>query len=162
MTFTCRFELILPVIIKKTIYKHLKTMLCLSVESLCDVVKHFSVIKDAKINKESGKHFFFLCFFPHLACFQNGLRILEGLAASGLRSVRFALEVPGLQSVTANDFSTKAAALIARNAQYNGVGHIVQASCRDARYQTISLFFIYFFFLALHHFLSLKVSKFNL
>ncbi|XP_038146571.1 tRNA (guanine(26)-N(2))-dimethyltransferase [Cyprinodon tularosa] len=63
---------------------------------------------------------------------ENGLRILEGLAASGLRSVRFALEVPGLQSVTANDFSTKAAALSARNAQYNGVGHIVQASCRDA------------------------------
>ncbi|XP_022620156.1 tRNA (guanine(26)-N(2))-dimethyltransferase isoform X1 [Seriola dumerili] len=61
-----------------------------------------------------------------------GLRVLEGLAASGLRSVRFALEVPGLQSVTANDFSTKAAALIARNAQYNGVGHLLQASCRDA------------------------------
>lgn len=60
--------------------------------------------------------------------------MLEGLAASGLRSVRFALEVPGLQSVTANDFSTKAAALIARNAQYNGVSHLLQASCRDARY----------------------------
>ncbi|XP_071359933.1 tRNA (guanine(26)-N(2))-dimethyltransferase [Trachinotus anak] len=61
-----------------------------------------------------------------------GLRVLEGLAASGLRSVRFALEVPGLQSVTANDFSAKAAALIARNAQYNGVSHLLQASCRDA------------------------------
>uniref|UniRef100_A0A665VYN1 tRNA (guanine(26)-N(2))-dimethyltransferase n=1 Tax=Echeneis naucrates TaxID=173247 RepID=A0A665VYN1_ECHNA len=61
-----------------------------------------------------------------------GLRVLEGLAASGLRSVRFALEVPGLQSVTANDFSAKAAALIARNAQYNGVEHLLQASCRDA------------------------------
>ncbi len=65
---------------------------------------------------------------------QHGLRVLEGLAASGLRSVRFALEVPGLQSVTANDFSTKAAALIARNAQYNGVSHLLQASCKDARY----------------------------
>ncbi|XP_035516052.1 tRNA (guanine(26)-N(2))-dimethyltransferase [Morone saxatilis] len=63
---------------------------------------------------------------------ERGLRVLEGLAASGLRSVRFALEVPGLQSVTANDFSTKAAALIARNAQYNGVNHLLQASCRDA------------------------------
>ncbi|XP_040001474.1 tRNA (guanine(26)-N(2))-dimethyltransferase isoform X2 [Xiphias gladius] len=61
-----------------------------------------------------------------------GLRVLEGLAASGLRSVRFALEVPGLQSVTANDFSAKAAALIARNAQYNGVSHLLQPSCRDA------------------------------
>ncbi|KAM9315116.1 tRNA (guanine(26)-N(2))-dimethyltransferase isoform 1-T2 [Pholidichthys leucotaenia] len=63
---------------------------------------------------------------------EHGVRVLEGLAASGLRSVRFALEVPGLQSVTANDFSTKAAALIARNAQYNGVNHLLQASCRDA------------------------------
>lgn len=67
--------------------------------------------------------------------FQNGLRVLEGLAASGLRSVRFALEVPGLQSITANDFSTKAAALIARNAHYNGVSHLLQASCKDARYR---------------------------
>nr|XP_046229745.1 tRNA (guanine(26)-N(2))-dimethyltransferase [Scatophagus argus] len=63
---------------------------------------------------------------------ERGLRVLEGLAASGLRSVRFALEVPGLQSVTANDFSTKAAALIARNAEYNGVSHLLQASCKDA------------------------------
>uniref|UniRef100_A0A1A8J7G6 tRNA (guanine(26)-N(2))-dimethyltransferase n=1 Tax=Nothobranchius kuhntae TaxID=321403 RepID=A0A1A8J7G6_NOTKU len=63
---------------------------------------------------------------------EHGLRVLEGLAASGLRSVRFALEVPGLQSVTANDFSSKAAALIARNAQYNRVSHLVQGSCRDA------------------------------
>ncbi|KAM7394673.1 hypothetical protein PAMP_021459 [Pampus punctatissimus] len=63
---------------------------------------------------------------------ERGLRVLEGLAASGLRSVRFALEVPGLQNVTANDFSTKAAALIARNAQYNKVNHLLQASCRDA------------------------------
>lgn len=66
-------------------------------------------------------------------CFQHGLRILEGLAASGLRSVRFALEVPGLRSVTANDFSYKAAALIARNAEYNKVGEILQATCKDAR-----------------------------
>lgn len=63
---------------------------------------------------------------------EHGLRVLEGLAASGLRSVRFALEVPGLQSITANDFSAKAAALIGRNAEYNGVGHLLQASCRDA------------------------------
>ncbi|CAB1344437.1 unnamed protein product [Coregonus sp. 'balchen'] len=63
---------------------------------------------------------------------ENGLRVLEGLAASGLRSVRFALEVPGLRSVTANDFSAKAAALIARNAQHNGVTHLLQASQRDA------------------------------
>ncbi|XP_063062157.1 tRNA (guanine(26)-N(2))-dimethyltransferase isoform X2 [Engraulis encrasicolus] len=63
---------------------------------------------------------------------EQGLRVLEGLAASGLRSVRFALEIPGLRSVTANDFSAKAAALIARNAQHNQVAHLVHASQRDA------------------------------
>ncbi|KAL1265923.1 hypothetical protein QQF64_003950 [Cirrhinus molitorella] len=63
---------------------------------------------------------------------EQGLRVLEGLAASGLRSVRFALEVPGLKNITANDYSAKAAALIARNAQHNNVSHILQASQRDA------------------------------
>ncbi|XP_061770666.1 tRNA (guanine(26)-N(2))-dimethyltransferase [Nerophis ophidion] len=63
---------------------------------------------------------------------ERGLRVLEGLAASGLRSVRFALEVPGLRCVTANDFSKKAAALIARNAEYNKVSELLQASCKDA------------------------------
>ncbi|XP_077460951.1 tRNA (guanine(26)-N(2))-dimethyltransferase [Stigmatopora argus] len=63
---------------------------------------------------------------------ERGLNVLEGLAASGLRSVRFALEVPGLRKVTANDLSYKAAALIARNAEYNNVGEILQASCKDA------------------------------
>lgn len=68
-----------------------------------------------------------------ILCFQQGLRVLEGLAASGLRSVRFALEVPGLKCITANDYSAKAAALIARNAQHNNVSHILQASQKDAR-----------------------------
>ncbi|XP_023670269.2 tRNA (guanine(26)-N(2))-dimethyltransferase [Paramormyrops kingsleyae] len=63
---------------------------------------------------------------------EGGLRVLEGLAASGLRSVRFALEVPGLRSVTANDCSARAAVLIGRNAKHNGVSHLMQASQRDA------------------------------
>ncbi len=67
--------------------------------------------------------------------------MLEGLAASGLRSVRFALEVPGLKSITANDYSAKAAALIARNAQHNNVSHILQASQRDARSEHPALSF---------------------
>ncbi len=64
------------------------------------------------------------------------------LAASGLRSVRFALEVPGLKSITANDYSAKAAALIARNAQHNNVSHILQASQRDARSEHPALSFL--------------------
>ncbi|CDQ87575.1 unnamed protein product [Oncorhynchus mykiss] len=80
-------------------------------------------------------------------CCKNGLRVLEGLAASGLRSVRFALEVPGLRSVTANDFSAKAAALIARNAQHNGVTHLLQASQRDASLSLFTSLLIHLFLL---------------
>eukprot|EP00069_Balaena_mysticetus_P005495 bmy_04851T0 len=48
---------------------------------------------------------------------EEGLRVLEGLAASGLRSIRFALEVPGLRSVVANDASARAVDLMHRNHQ---------------------------------------------
>ncbi|KAF3829382.1 hypothetical protein GH733_003646 [Mirounga leonina] len=43
---------------------------------------------------------------------EEGLRVLEGLAASGLRSIRFAREVPGLHSVVANDASARAVDLM--------------------------------------------------
>ncbi|OWK12423.1 TRMT1 [Cervus elaphus hippelaphus] len=48
---------------------------------------------------------------------EEGLRVLEGLAASGLRSIRFAREVPGLRSVVANDASARAVDLMRRNHQ---------------------------------------------
>ncbi|XP_028717634.1 tRNA (guanine(26)-N(2))-dimethyltransferase isoform X1 [Peromyscus leucopus] len=64
---------------------------------------------------------------------EEGLRVLEGLAASGLRSIRFALEVPGLQSVVANDASARAVELIDRNVHLNGVAHLVQPNQADAR-----------------------------
>ncbi|KAK3528014.1 hypothetical protein QTP86_014089 [Hemibagrus guttatus] len=63
---------------------------------------------------------------------EEGLCVLEGLAASGLRSVRFALEVPGLNRVTANDFSAKAADLITRNTLHNNVTHLIETQNRDA------------------------------
>ena len=63
-----------------------------------------------------------------------GLVILEALAASGLRSMRFALEVPKIARVFANDFDTTAAELIAKNAERNGekTKKLVTASCEDA------------------------------
>nr|XP_058915973.1 tRNA (guanine(26)-N(2))-dimethyltransferase isoform X2 [Kogia breviceps] len=64
---------------------------------------------------------------------EEGLRVLEGLAASGLRSIRFALEVPGLRSVVANDASARAVDLMHRNVQLNNVAHLVQPSQADAR-----------------------------
>ncbi|KAM9688755.1 tRNA (guanine(26)-N(2))-dimethyltransferase isoform 1-T2 [Trichechus inunguis] len=64
---------------------------------------------------------------------EEGLRVLEGLAASGLRSIRFAQEVPGLRSVVANDASSQAVHLIRRNVLLNDVAHLVQPSQADAR-----------------------------
>jgi len=63
---------------------------------------------------------------------KNGVRILEGLAASGLRSVRFALEVPSVREVVANDFDSTAVEYIRRNAAHNNVEHLITASCSDA------------------------------
>jgi len=42
----------------------------------------------------------------------NGL--LQALAASGLRSIRFAKEIPGLKSILANDWSKQAVESIGR------------------------------------------------
>jgi len=63
---------------------------------------------------------------------ENGVRMLEGLAASGLRSVRFALEVPLVHEVVANDFDQTAVEYIRRNAAHNNVDHLITASCSDA------------------------------
>ncbi|KAK1865921.1 hypothetical protein I4F81_008443 [Pyropia yezoensis] len=59
--------------------------------------------------------------------------VLEGLAASGLRSLRYHLEVPGLSTVTANDMDPAAVETITRNVAHNGVSpEVVVPSCADA------------------------------
>lgn len=50
----------------------------------------------------------------------DGIKILEGLAASGLRSIRYALEVEGTGRVDANDLDSDAVEAMKRNIQYNG------------------------------------------
>uniref|UniRef100_A0A915DDJ6 tRNA (guanine(26)-N(2))-dimethyltransferase n=1 Tax=Ditylenchus dipsaci TaxID=166011 RepID=A0A915DDJ6_9BILA len=83
----------------------------------------------------------------------NGkIRIIDALSASGLRALRFAKEVPGVESVLANDFSGRFFCLLSsedqmykklqmlrasgggikNNIKVNGVGHIVKASYGDA------------------------------
>jgi len=48
---------------------------------------------------------------------KNGLRILEALAASGLRSVRFALEIPNVKEIITNDYDRTAVKYIKKNAE---------------------------------------------
>lgn len=64
--------------------------------------------------------------------YAHGISIFEGLAASGLRSVRFGLEIPGVKEVIANDFDKTAVTFIERNIEKNTIGHIVKARHGDA------------------------------
>ena len=62
------------------------------------------------------------------------IRILEGLAATGLRSIRYALEIDGIDKIIANDFSAAAFESIKRNIEHNSVGNIIEPSLNDAGY----------------------------
>ncbi|XP_058796550.1 tRNA (guanine(26)-N(2))-dimethyltransferase [Phymastichus coffea] len=62
----------------------------------------------------------------------EGLRILEALSATGLRSIRYAKEVPGINIIVANDISAQAVEAIKRNVAYNEVENIVQPHNDDA------------------------------
>jgi tRNA (guanine26-N2/guanine27-N2)-dimethyltransferase len=64
--------------------------------------------------------------------FQDGLTILEALSASGLRSIRYAKEVPGVREIIANDLSDVAVSSIRDNVVHNGVEHLVTTSHDDA------------------------------
>lgn len=50
----------------------------------------------------------------------DGIKILEGLAASGLRSIRYALEVEGTGRVDANDLDADVVDAMRRNIRFNG------------------------------------------
>lgn len=64
--------------------------------------------------------------------YSDGLRILEGLSASGLRSMRFGLEIPGVNKIIANDFDAHAVEIIERNIKRNKLENLVEASHDDA------------------------------
>ncbi|XP_037094169.1 probable tRNA (guanine(26)-N(2))-dimethyltransferase [Pollicipes pollicipes] len=68
---------------------------------------------------------------PGVKC-ETGLRVLEALAASGLRSCRFAREVGGLHQVVANDLSPAAVEAMRRNVEHNGVEGLVEPHQGDA------------------------------
>ena len=55
-----------------------------------------------------------------------GVRILEALGATGLRSVRFSREIPGelVSGITCNDMSEEAVEAMRRNIEHNGCGNI--------------------------------------
>ena len=64
--------------------------------------------------------------------FEDGLKIMEGLSATGLRSIRYSKEIPKSKLIIANDFSKRAVETIQNNIEKNEVGHIVKSSHGDA------------------------------
>jgi len=58
--------------------------------------------------------------------------VLEALAASGLRSIRYAHEIPAVESVVANDISVKAYQSMVRNVAFNKLEEKVFPACKDA------------------------------
>ncbi|WVQ99259.1 N2,N2-dimethylguanosine tRNA methyltransferase [Kwoniella sp. CBS 9459] len=55
------------------------------------------------------------------------INILEALAATGLRSIRYAKEIPNVKYVFANDLSPSACEAMKRNVEFNGVGEAPRA-----------------------------------
>lgn len=62
-----------------------------------------------------------------------GLHILEAMAASGLRAMRYALEIPGVEKVHANDIDAKAVEAMRKNIAHNGIEDKVEPTKADAR-----------------------------
>ncbi|KAL4430759.1 hypothetical protein ABPG75_006015 [Micractinium tetrahymenae] len=65
----------------------------------------------------------------------EGVRVLEGLAASGLRAMRYATEVEGVREVVANDLDPAVVESMKRNIAFNGglAAQKVTPSVGDAR-----------------------------
>ncbi|KAG4093089.1 N2,N2-dimethylguanosine tRNA methyltransferase [Neocallimastix lanati (nom. inval.)] len=61
-----------------------------------------------------------------------GITILEALAASGLRSIRYAKEIGNVKKILSNDMSEEAVDSIKRNVKYNKVEDIVIPNKGDA------------------------------
>lgn len=61
--------------------------------------------------------------------------MLEGLAASGLRSIRYALELDGVARIEANDLDPTVVESMKQNIAFNGPDVVakVQPTCSDAR-----------------------------
>ncbi|KAL7073726.1 hypothetical protein ACQ4LE_007262 [Meloidogyne hapla] len=63
----------------------------------------------------------------------EGIKILDALSASGLRAIRFALEIENIELIIANDFSEQAVKTIKRNLELNGLNELkIKINCSDA------------------------------
>ncbi|KAL1452933.1 hypothetical protein WDU94_007116 [Cyamophila willieti] len=63
---------------------------------------------------------------------KNGISVLDALSATGLRSMRYGLEVAGVNTVMANDMSEVAVKIIDKNVRLNNLNRIVVSRRFDA------------------------------
>lgn len=70
--------------------------------------------------------------FKTLVKSRERIRILEALSATGLRSIRYAKEVPAVDEIIANDLSSEAVEMIQKNVKLNDVESIVTPNKADA------------------------------
>lgn len=63
---------------------------------------------------------------------QVDISILEALSATGLRSIRYAKEVPNVTKIVANDLSKQAVETIQANIVHNQVDNLIETSHDDA------------------------------
>lgn len=88
----------------------------------------FQIIKNVLKNK-----IFFKVINTYSSENENKIiSLLEALAASGIRSMRYALEINNINEIIANDFDQKAVELIDVNIKLNEVAHIVKSNYDDA------------------------------
>ncbi len=62
----------------------------------------------------------------------RNIHVCEPLSGTGIRSIRYALEVPHVSKVTANDLNRQAYNLIKANVELNGVADVVEVYSMDA------------------------------
>eukprot|EP01029_Cantina_marsupialis_P011852 TRINITY_DN26357_c0_g1_i1.p1 TRINITY_DN26357_c0_g1~~TRINITY_DN26357_c0_g1_i1.p1 ORF type:complete len:560 (+),score=168.05 TRINITY_DN26357_c0_g1_i1:40-1719(+) len=64
---------------------------------------------------------------------EDGVKILEALSATGLRSIRYYNEIPGVKDIIVNDIDKEAVAAITKNIEANGIDtKRVVPNCGDA------------------------------
>lgn len=85
-------------------------------EKMQKLVAHLSTFRDASTIHSDIKPF----------------TIMEALAATGLRSIRFAKEIPNVAKIIANDLSKDAVESITKNAIFNNVADKVSGNHGDA------------------------------
>ncbi|OQR66270.1 tRNA (guanine(26)-N(2))-dimethyltransferase-like [Tropilaelaps mercedesae] len=92
------------------------------------------IIQNVNLNLLAAVYTYGLCYCLQKKAWEHRATILEALAASGLRSIRYALELDDdlVKEIVANDISKSAVESIRLNADLNGLGDKIRPNLGDA------------------------------